>query len=34
LHNAKLILEDNAPGLKAIIRFPRPPLLPRGAQRR
>jgi signal transduction histidine kinase len=23
LHNARLILEDNAPGLKAIIRFPR-----------
>ncbi len=34
LHNARLILEDNAPGLKAIIRFPRPPLFPRGAQRR
>jgi signal transduction histidine kinase len=25
-HNAKLILEDNAPGLKAILRFPRPAL--------
>jgi signal transduction histidine kinase len=24
LHGARLILEDNAPGLKAIIRFPRP----------
>ena len=24
LHDAKLILEDNAPGLRAIIRFPRP----------
>jgi hypothetical protein len=23
-HNAELILEDNAPGLKAILRFPRP----------
>jgi hypothetical protein len=23
LHDAKLILEDNAPGLRAIIRFPR-----------
>jgi signal transduction histidine kinase len=34
LHNARLILDDNAPGLKAIIRFPRPPLFPRGAQRR
>ena len=34
LHNARLILEDNAPGLKAIIRFPRPPLFPRAAQRR
>jgi signal transduction histidine kinase len=34
LHNARLILEDNMPGLKAIIRFPRPPLLARGAQRR
>jgi len=34
LHNARLILEDNGPGLKAIIRFPRPPLLPRAAQRR
>ncbi|HVU10996.1 MAG TPA: HAMP domain-containing sensor histidine kinase [Phototrophicaceae bacterium] len=34
LHNATLILEDNAPGLKAIIRFPRPPLSPRSAQRR
>jgi hypothetical protein len=34
LHNAKLILEDNAPGLKAIIRFPRAPFFPRGAQRR
>jgi len=34
LHNARLILEDNMPGLRAIIRFPRPPLLARGAQRR
>ena len=25
LHGANLILDDNAPGLKAIIRFPRPP---------
>ena len=25
LHGAALILEDNAPGLKAIVRFPRPP---------
>jgi hypothetical protein len=25
-HNAKLLLEDNAPGLKAILRFPRPVL--------
>jgi signal transduction histidine kinase len=25
LHGASLILEDNSPGLKAIIRFPRPP---------
>jgi signal transduction histidine kinase len=32
LHGASLILEDNAPGLKAIIRFPRPPA--RGTQRR
>jgi hypothetical protein len=22
-HNAQLLLEDNAPGLKAILRFPR-----------
>ncbi len=34
LHGAKLILEDNAPGLKATIRFPRPPVLGRGASRR
>jgi hypothetical protein len=34
LHNARLILDDNGPGLKAIIRFPRPPMLTRGAQRR
>ncbi|HUO01831.1 MAG TPA: HAMP domain-containing sensor histidine kinase [Rhizomicrobium sp.] len=26
LHNAQLLLEDNAPGLKAILRFPRPAL--------
>ena len=25
-HNAQLLLEDNAPGLKAILRFPRPAL--------
>ncbi|HEY0107721.1 MAG TPA: HAMP domain-containing sensor histidine kinase [Rhizomicrobium sp.] len=29
LHEAKLLLEDNAPGLKAVIRFPRPALRPR-----
>jgi signal transduction histidine kinase len=29
LHDAKLQLEDNAPGLRAIIRFPRQPLRPR-----
>jgi len=34
LHNARLILEDNGPGLRATIRFPRPPLSPRGVQRR
>ncbi|MEI9932542.1 MAG: HAMP domain-containing sensor histidine kinase [Rhizomicrobium sp.] len=34
LHNARLILEDNAPGLKAVIRFPRPPISVRGPQRR
>ncbi|HWA02634.1 MAG TPA: ATP-binding protein [Rhizomicrobium sp.] len=34
LHNARLVLEDNAPGLKAIIRFPRPPMGPRGAAKR
>jgi signal transduction histidine kinase len=25
-HNAQLLLEDNAPGLKATLRFPRPAL--------
>ncbi|MGH6829322.1 MAG: sensor histidine kinase, partial [Rhizomicrobium sp.] len=25
-HGAQLLLEDNAPGLKAILRFPRPSL--------
>jgi hypothetical protein len=25
-HNAQLLLEDNAPGLKAVLRFPRPAL--------
>lgn len=34
LHGARLIFEDNAPGLRAIIRFARPPLFPRGAVRR
>ncbi len=29
LHEAKLMLEDNAPGLRAIIRFPRHPPRPR-----
>jgi signal transduction histidine kinase len=29
LHDAKLLLEDNQPGLRAIIRFPRQPLRPR-----
>jgi len=29
LHDAKLLLEDNVPGLRAIIRFPRQPLRPR-----
>jgi hypothetical protein len=29
LHDAKLLLEDNAPGLRAVIRFPRHPLRPR-----
>jgi signal transduction histidine kinase len=32
LHGAQLVLDDNAPGLKAIIRFPRPPT--RAASRR
>ena len=33
-HNAQLLLEDNAPGLKAILRFPRPALrlTPAGAK--
>jgi hypothetical protein len=34
LHNARLSLEDNTPGLRAVMRFPRPPLSPRGAMRR
>ena len=34
LHGAQLLLEDNRPGLKAIIRFRRPPLPGRGPQRR
>ncbi|HVV66295.1 MAG TPA: HAMP domain-containing sensor histidine kinase [Rhizomicrobium sp.] len=34
LHGARLVLEDNAPGLKAIVRFPRAPLGARGAARR
>jgi hypothetical protein len=34
LHGAKLLLEDNHPGLKAIIRFRRPPLPGRSPQRR
>lgn len=29
LHDAKLLLEDNAPGLRAVVRFPRPALRPR-----
>ncbi|HVZ90524.1 MAG TPA: HAMP domain-containing sensor histidine kinase [Rhizomicrobium sp.] len=34
LHGARLILEDNGPGLKAIVRFPRAPIGGRGASRR
>ncbi len=34
LHGARLILDDNAPGLKAVIRFPRPSPVSRGAARR
>ena len=34
LHNAKFILDDNFPGLRAVVRFPRPPLFSRGATRR
>lgn len=33
LHNAQLILEDNAPGLRAVIRFPRPSKFPRAGRR-
>jgi signal transduction histidine kinase len=34
LHGARLLLEDNHPGLKAIVRFRRPPLTGRVPQRR
>jgi signal transduction histidine kinase len=34
LHGARLILEDNGPGLKAIVRFPRAPIGGRVASRR